>query len=113
MTDFYELTMMQGYFKSQNRDRIAVFDLYYRKNPFGNGYVIATGLEQAIDCVLNIKFSQEDIDFLKSDFDFEKDFLEYLLEFKFTGDIYAVREGTVVFPNEPLLIVKAPIIQAQ
>lgn len=105
--------MMQGYFKSQNRDRIAVFDLYYRKNPFGNGYVIATGLEQAIDCVLNIKFSQEDIDFLKSDFDFEKDFLEYLLEFKFTGDIYAVREGTVVFPNEPLLIVKAPIIQAQ
>ena len=113
LTDFYELTMMQGYFKNQSANKTAVFDVYYRKNPFGNGYVVVAGLEQVIDYVLNIKFSKEDIDFLRDNFDFEDEFLEYLSSFKFTGDIYALKEGTVAFPNEPLLTVKAPIIQAQ
>ncbi len=113
LTDFYELTMMQGYFKNKSANKIAVFDVYYRKNPFGNGYVVVAGLEQVIDYVLNIKFSSEDIDFLRDNFDFEDEFLEYLSSFRFTGDIYALKEGTVAFPNEPLLTVKAPIIQAQ
>ena len=113
LTDFYELTMMQGYFKNQSANKTAVFDVYYRKNPFGNGYVVVAGLEQVIDYVLNINFSKEDIDFLRNNFDFEDEFLEYLRDFKFTGDIYALKEGTVAFPNEPLLTIKAPIIQAQ
>ena len=113
LTDFYELTMMQGYFKNKSANKTAIFDIYYRKNPFGNGYVVSAGLEQVIDYVLNINFSKEDIDFLRDNFDFEDEFLEYLSDFRFTGDIYALKEGTVAFPNDPLLTIKAPIIQAQ
>ena len=113
LTDFYELTMMQGFFLSGISERISIFDLYCRKNPFGNGYIIAAGLQQAIDYILNINFSDDDINFLASQNCFTNDFLNYLRHFKFTGDIFAVKEGDLVFPNEPLLVVRAPIIQAQ
>lgn len=112
LTDLYELTMMQGYFKEQSRD-IVVFDAFYRKNPSGNGYAIAAGLEQVIQYIKNLSFSYEDIDYLRGLGIFEEDFLDYLAGFHFTGDIYAIPEGTVVFPREPLVKVIAPIMEAQ
>ncbi len=112
LTDFYELTMMQGYYVNNSED-IVVFDAFYRENPSGGGYAIACGLEQVIDYVKNLHFDTEDIEYLRSLNVFSEDFLEYLAGFKFTGDIYAVPEGTVVFPMEPLVKVVAPIMQAQ
>lgn len=112
LTDLYELTMMQGYFKTGN-NRTVIFDAFYRKNPCDGAYAIACGLEQVIDYIKNLHFSDEDIDYLKGLNIFDADFLEYLRDFKFTGDIYAIPEGTVVFPKEPLVKVIAPIIEAQ
>lgn len=112
MTDFYQLTMMQGYFKN-NRNNQVVFDLFYRTNPCGNGYAIAAGLQQAISYIKELHFSKEDIEYLRSLSTFGEDFLDYLESFHFTGDIYAVPEGTVVFPMEPLVKVIAPIMEAQ
>lgn len=112
LTDLYELTMMQGYFKTGN-NRTVIFDAFYRKNPCDGAYAIACGLEQVIDYIKNLHFSDEDIAYLKGLNIFDKDFLEYLRNFKFTGDIYAIPEGTVVFPKEPLVKVIAPIIEAQ
>lgn len=112
MTDLYELTMMQGYFKSKN-EKTVVFDMFYRTNPSGGGYAIAAGLEQVIQYIKELKFEQEDIDYLAGLGIFEKDFLDYLSTFRFSGDIYAIPEGTVVFPREPLLKVIAPIMEAQ
>ena len=112
MTDFYQLTMMQGYFKN-NRNNQVVFDLFYRTNPCGNGYAIAAGLQQAISYIKELHFSKEDIEYLRSLSTFGEDFLDYLESFRFTGDIYAVPEGTVVFPMEPLVKVIAPIMEAQ
>lgn len=112
MTDLYELTMMQGYFKSKN-DKTVVFDMFYRTNPSGGGYAIAAGLEQVIQYIKELKFEKEDIDYLASLGIFEQDFLDYLSTFRFSGDIYAIPEGTVVFPREPLLKVIAPIMEAQ
>ncbi len=112
LTDLYELTMMQGYFK-QNADEVVVFDAFYRQNPSGNGYSVAAGLEQVIDYIKNLTFSPEDVSYLRSLNLFDEDFLEYLSTFRFTGDIYAIPEGTVVFPREPLVKVVAPIMQAQ
>ena len=112
MTDFYELTMMQGYFMEQRTEKV-VFDLFYRKNPCGNGYAICAGLEQAIDYIQQLHFSSEDIDYLRSLSIFHEEFLNYLAAFRFTGDIYAIPEGTVVFPMEPLVKVVAPIMEAQ
>lgn len=112
MTDFYELTMIQGYFK-ENRTEKVVFDLFYRSNPCGNGYAICAGLEQVIDYIKQLHFSLEDIDYLRSLSIFHEDFLNYLADFRFTGDIYAIPEGTVVFPMEPLVKVVAPIMEAQ
>lgn len=112
LTDLYQLTMMNGYYKSGKKDTVSVFDLFFRQNGLIT-YSVAAGLSQAIDYVLNLKFEDGDIEYLKSLGIFEKDFLEYLRGFKFTGDIYSVEEGTVVFPGEPILTVKAPIIQAQ
>ncbi len=112
LTDFYELTMMQGYFKEKSSD-IALFDMFYRTNPSGSGYAIACGLLQVIDYIKNLSFSYEDVDYLRSLNVFDEDFLDYLAGFHFTGDIYAVPEGSVVFPHEPLIKVVAPIMEAQ
>ena len=113
LTDLYELTMMQGYFKEKNANETVVFDMFYRNNPHGNGFAICAGLEQVIEYIENLRFSEDDIAYLGSLDLFDKDFLDYLRDFKFTGDIYAIPEGTVVFPREPLVKVIAPIMQAQ
>lgn len=112
LTDFYELTMMQGYFKNNSNDSV-IFDVFYRNNPSGSGYSICAGLEQMIEYIKNIHFNDEDIEYLRSLDMFEEDFLKYLTTFTFTGDIYAVPEGTVVFPMEPLVKIIAPIMEAQ
>ena len=112
LTDLYELTMMDGYFRCGREKEIAVFDLFFRQNGMIT-YSLACGLEQAIDYILNLKFGKEEIDYLRSLNIFGEDFLKYLENFKFSGDVYAVREGTVVFPGEPILTVKAPIMEAQ
>lgn len=112
LTDFYELTMMQGYFKS-GKNPVVVFDVFYRKNPSGNGFAIAAGLEQLIEYVKDLRFSEEDVEYLRNLGMFEEEFLRYLLTFQFTGDIYSVPEGTVIFPMEPIVKVIAPIMEAQ
>lgn len=113
VTDFYELTMMQGYYNYGSFNKTVVFDVFYRVNPSGNGFAITAGLEQVIEYIKNLHFSDSDIDYLRSFNTFTDDFLEYLKGFKFSGDIYAIPEGTIVFPTEPLVRVKAPIIEAQ
>ena len=113
LTDLYELTMMQGYFHAQDANETVIFDAFYRTNPDGNGFAIAAGLEQVVEYIENLHFDKEDIDYLRTTGLFGEDFLEYLADFKFTGDIYAIPEGTVVFPREPLVKVIAPIMQAQ
>ena len=113
LTDLYQLTMMYGYYKSGMADKIAVFDLFFRKTAGESAYAIAAGLEQVIDLINNLHFDEKDLNYLRSLKLFDEDFLSYLKRFAFTGEIYAVREGTVVFPFEPLVRVKAPIIQAQ
>ncbi|MCL2664186.1 MAG: nicotinate phosphoribosyltransferase [Defluviitaleaceae bacterium] len=114
MTDFYELTMMQAYFLSgKGGSQWAVFDMFYRENPGGSSYAVMAGLAQAVEYIKNIKFYNEDIEYLKSTGIFDGSFLDALRKIKFTGDIHAVPEGTVVFPGEPLLRVKAPIMEAQ
>lgn len=112
LTDLYELTMMQGYFKNPT-DQYVVFDAFYRKNPCDGGYAITAGLEQVIEYIRDLHFSPDDVDYLRSLQLFDEDFLEYLRGFHFTGDIYAIPEGTVVFPREPLLKVIAPVMEAQ
>ena len=112
MTDLYELTMMQGYFKENNNETV-VFDIFYRNNPCGSGYAIAAGLEQIIDYIQNLQFTYHDISYLRSLGIFDTDFLEYLRGFHFSGNLYAIPEGTVVFPNEPLIKIVAPIMEAQ
>jgi nicotinate phosphoribosyltransferase len=112
LTDLYELTMMQGYFKN-NKTETVIFDAFYRTNPSDNGYAITAGLEQVIDYIKNLRFNDDDIEYLKGLSIFDEDFLEYLRNFRFSGDIYAIPEGTVVFPREPLIKVIAPIMEAQ
>ena len=102
LTDLYELTMMQGYFKNQNHD-VVVFDAFYRTNPCDGGYAVCAGLAQVIDYIEHLHFDADDIRYLKSLGIFDDDFLTYLSGFHFSGDIYAVPEGTVVFPGELLL----------
>lgn len=112
LTDFYELTMMQGYYNNNNNETV-VFDVFYRENPSGSGYAICAGLEQVIDYIKELKFKEDDIEYLRSLKIFNESFLSYLKDFHFTGDIYAIPEGTVVFPMEPLVKVVAPITEAQ
>ncbi len=112
LTDLYQLTMMQGYFKNNINKRV-IFDLFYRTNPSGGGYAITCGLEQVIEYIKNLRFTYEDIEYLRGLSIFDEDFLTYLSSFHFSGDIYAIPEGTVVFPKEPLLKVIAPIMEAQ
>ncbi len=113
LCDFYELTMSRGYFHSDVKDKIAYFDVFYRRVPDGGGYAIAAGLEQIARYIENLHFTDSDIEFLRSKNVFDEEFLEYLRNFRFTGDIWGVPEGTVIFPHEPVLTVRAPIIEAQ
>ena len=113
LCDFYELTMGNGYFRNGYKDRITYFDVFFRKVPDQGGFAIAAGLEQLIDYIENLHFSEEDIAYLRGRNLFCEEFLDYLRNFRFSGDIYAIPEGTPVFPREPLVVVRAPSIEAQ
>ena len=113
LCDFYELTMSNGYFQYGYKDRITYFDVFYRSVPDHGGFAIAAGLEQVVEYIQNLHFGPEDIEYLRGRKLFSEDFLAYLADFKFTGDIWAVPEGTPIFPNEPILTVRAPAIQTQ
>ena len=113
LTDFYEVTMANGYFQSDIRNHEAVFDMFFRRVPDDGGFAIMAGVEQLIAYMKNLKFTDEDIDYLRSKNSFSEEFLEYLRNFKFTCDVWAVPEGTPIFPHEPIVTVKGPIIQAQ
>ncbi len=113
LCDYYELTMGNGYFKCGIGDRTVYFDVFYRENPDRGGFAVVAGLEQIVEYIKDLSFSDEDIEFLRSKKCFSEEFLSYLKNFRFTGDIWAIPEGTVVFPGEPLMTVRAPAIQAQ
>ena len=113
LCDFYELTMSQGYFANGYKDRITYFDVFFRQCPDGGGFAIAAGLEQIIHYIQELHFDPEDIEYLRSRKIFSEEFLAYLADFRFTGDIWAVPEGTPIFPREPIITVRAPAIQAQ
>ena len=113
LCDFYELTMSQGYFANGYRDRITYFDVFFRQCPDGGGFAIAAGLEQIVQYIQDLHFAPEDIEYLRKRGIFSEEFLAYLADFKFTGDIWAVPEGTPIFPKEPIMTIRAPAIQAQ
>ena len=113
LTDFYELTMGNGYFQTGLKDRICYFDVFFRSVPDGGGFAIAAGLDQVVHYIENLHFDEEDIEYLRGKNCFCPEFLDYLKQFRFTGDIWAVPEGTPIFPREPILTVRAPAIQAQ
>ena len=111
-TDFYELTMAQGYWKA-NMNQTVVFDMFFRKNPFNGGFSVFAGIETLLDTIVDFRFSEEDIEYLKEQKIFEQGFLDYLKDFKFTGDLYSMAEGTVIFPQEPLVRIHAKLIESQ
>ncbi|MCW6679123.1 nicotinate phosphoribosyltransferase [Anaerococcus sp. NML200574] len=111
LSDFYEFTMAAGYFENGMKDQVAVFDAFYRKNPDGGGYAIFAGLNDVIDFIKNLHFTEDDIEYFRQTENFSEEFLEYLSNFKFTGDVWAFPEGSVMFPGEPIITVKAPIIE--
>lgn len=113
MTDFYEFTMAQTYFDKGEVNKKVYFDIFYRKNPFDGGYAISGGLDNIIKFINNFKITDKDIEFLRSTNKFSEEFLEYLRNLKFTGDLYAVKDGTVIFPNEPVITIRANVIEAQ
>lgn len=113
MTDFYELTMAQTYFDKGEQNKKVYFDIFFRKNPFNGGYSISGGVDNIVEYINNFKISDEDIEYLRGLGNFKEEFLEYLRNLKFTGDIYAIPDGTPVFPNEPVLTVRANVIEAQ
>lgn len=113
LTDFYELTMAGGYFEENMKNVIATFDMFYRRNPDKGGFAIMAGLEQVIEYLKNLRFTDDDIEFLRSKKIFSEEFLGYLRDFKFSCDVWAVEEGTPIFPGEPVITVRGPIIQAQ
>ena len=113
LTDFYELTMANGYFREGMGDKIAYFDMFFRQVPDGAGFAVMAGVEQLVEYMKNLKFEPEDIEFLRSKNIFDEGFLKYLENFKFSCDVWAVPEGTPIFPNEPIVTVRGPLIQAQ
>ena len=113
LTDYYEITMANGYFTADMSDEIAYFDMFFRKIPEDGGYAIMAGLDQVIEYLKNLKFSEEDIAYLRDKGVFNEAFLEYLADFKFTCDVWAIPEGTPIFPGEPLITVRGPVMQAQ
>lgn len=113
MMDLYELTMANGYFLSENEDTRVAFDVFYRKNPDGGGFSIFAGLEQIVEYLQGMHFEDEDIEYLRGLHQFDEKFLEYMRDFKFTGDLYAYPEGTIMYPGEPVVTVVAPLVQAQ
>lgn len=113
MMDLYEMTMANGYFNDQDKDTRVAFDVFYRSNPDGGGFAIFAGLEQILEYIENLHFDEEDIAYFRSLNIFTEDFLAYLKDFKFSGDIYAFKEGTIMYPNEPIITVVAPLIDAQ
>ncbi|TCS83711.1 nicotinate phosphoribosyltransferase [Tepidibacillus fermentans] len=113
LTDYYQINMMYAHFKNDLLDKEVVFDVFYRKNPCGGGYAIFAGLEQVVEYIQNIRFTKEDVDYLATVHDYDPDFLQYLLDFRFTGEIWAAPEGTIVFPNEPILKVRTNVLEAQ
>lgn len=113
LTDLYELTMMQGYFRNMDRNETVIFDAFYRSNPNGGGYAISAGLDQLIKYIKELHFAPQDIEYLAGLQIFDQDFLDYLADFRFSGSIYAIPEGTVIFPREPIVKVIAPIMEAQ
>ncbi|MFI3176030.1 MAG: nicotinate phosphoribosyltransferase [Eubacteriales bacterium] len=113
LTDLYELTMMQGYYRNKNQNDMVIFDMFYRTNPHDSGYAICAGLEQVIEYIKHLHFDEEDITYLRSLSIFGEDFLSYLSDFRFSGNIYSIPEGTVIFPREPIVKVIAPIMEAQ
>lgn len=113
LTDLYQLTMINGYFENNVHNDVVVFDMFFRKNACKGGYTIVCGIEQLVEYIENLKFSESDLDYLKTLNLFSDKFLDFLRDFKFTGDIYTVEEGTVMFPNEPIIRIKAPLYQAQ
>ena len=113
LCDFYELTMANGYFESGKSDEIVYFDVFFRDIPDGGGFAIAAGLEQVVDYIENLEFTEKDIEFLRGKNCFSEGFLEYLKDFRFTGDIWAIPEGTPIFPGEPIMTVRAKAVEAQ
>lgn len=113
LTDLYQLTMLNGYFEKNIHEDVVVFDMFFRKNACKSGYTIVCGIDQFVDYINNLHFSEDELSYLKSLNLFSNKFLDFLRDFKFTGDIYAVKEGTIMFPNEPIITVKAPLYQAQ
>lgn len=113
LVDDYEIKMGQTYFDAGVKDTVVVFDVFFRKNPFRGGYTIAGGLDNIIDYILNFHFDNEDIDYLRNTNNYTEDYLQYLSNLKFSGDIYAIPDGTPIFPNEPVITIKAKIIEAQ
>ena len=113
LTDFYEITMANGYFCTDMADNIACFDMFFRRIPDDGGYAIMAGLEQVIEYLKSLEFTDEDIEYLRKQQIFNEDFLKYLSEFKFTCDVWAIPEGTPIFPGEPIITVRGPVMQAQ
>ena len=112
LVDFYELSMANGYFTNGLKDTVAYFDMFFRKVPDNGGFAIMAGLRQLVDYLKNLKFTQKDLELFRRK-GFNEDFIEYLRDFKFECDVWAVPEGTPIFPGEPIVIVKGPVIQAQ
>ena len=113
MMDLYELTMANGYFLQEDVETKVAFDVFYRKNPDGGGFAIFAGLEQIIEYIENMHFDEEDVEYLRSLKLFDEHFLDYLKDFRFHGDLYAFPEGTVMYPNEPVITVVADLVEAQ
>ena len=113
LADFYEFTMANGYFEKGMKDKIAYFDMFFRTIPDGGGFAIMAGVEQLIEYLKNLRFSNDDIEYFRSRNMFSEGFLDYLKNFDFECDVWAIPEGTPIFPGEPIVIVRGPIIQAQ